>query len=165
LDGNANPDQLPVGSLALGYVEGVREVALPSDWAALRDGLREQIAAADSLVRERLPPATPSVECWHCPVRHMCDEYWDSSFTSREDGSVFTDAEVRILSRNGPTSWIGTLTRDDSHVLLRTRVDGASLPTDCDVRVLDLVAAEAEDLDGLILTLTHNSEVFGPVRR
>ena len=27
-----------------------------------------------------------SAECWHCPVRQMCDEYWRSAFVDRDPG-------------------------------------------------------------------------------
>ena len=163
LDDAANPDRLPVRSLVLGYVDGPKEVAVPTDWEALREGLREEIAIADSLVCQRWPPAVPSINCWHCPVRHMCDEYWESDFVVRDSGLAFTDAAVRITSRNGPTSWVGTLSSGRSAVLLRTRTEDADLPLGCDVRILDLLAGEGEDFEGLILTFTRSSEVFGPV--
>ena len=99
LDEEANPDRLPVRSLTLTYVTDGATVTVPDDWEALRTGLHEEIAAADDLVRQRPPLASPSAECWHCPVRQMCDEYWRSAFVDRDPGVTVTDAEVRILSR------------------------------------------------------------------
>ena len=165
LDETANALRLPVGSLALGYVDGIQEVEPPSDWEELHVWLRDEIAKAESLVLAPLPVATPSVECWHCPVRQLCDEYWDSSFTSRDPESNFVDGEVSILSRNGPTSWLGRLTCDGSEVLLRASRDDETLAPGNDVRILNAVAGKGEDLDGLILTLTPSSEVFGPIER
>ena len=128
LDEKANPDSLPVRSLTLAYVTDRATVTVPDDWEALRAGLHEEIAAADDLVRQRPPLASPSAECWHCPVRQMCDEYWRSTFIDRDPGVIVTDAEVRILSRNGPTSWRGTLGADGADVLVRTSHD-ADFPT------------------------------------
>lgn len=165
LDETANARQLPVGSLTLGYVDGTEKVEPPSDWGELCDWLRDEIANAESQVLAQSPTATPSVECWHCPVRQLCDEYWDSPFTSRDPESSFVDGEVSILSRNGPTSWLGRLTRDGSEVLLRASRDCEVMTPGSDVRILNLVAGKGEDLDGLILTLTRSTEVFGPLQR
>ena len=159
LDEAANPGHLPVRSLTLGYVNGRAAVAVPDDWEALRVELHEEIVAADDLVRQRPPPASPTVECWHCPVRQLCDEYWESPFVKRDPGAIVTDAEVGILSRNGPTSWLGTLRADRTEVLLRTKHD-VNLRLGRDVRILDLLAGQGDDFDGLILTLTQSSEVF-----
>ncbi|WP_323672961.1 PD-(D/E)XK nuclease family protein [Candidatus Poriferisodalis multihospitum] len=165
LDETANARRLPVGSLVLGYVDGAVEVEPPSDWGELHDWLRDEIANAESQVRAQSPAATPSVECWHCPVRQLCDEYWDSPFTGGVPDSSFVDREVSILSRNGPTSWLGRLTRDGSEVLLRSSRDCEALALGSDVRILNLLAGEAEELDGMILTMTRSSEVFGPIQR
>ena len=162
LDDVANPDGRPIRSLTLGYVDDVRAVSLPDDWEALRIELREEILTADDLVRRRRPPASPGVHCWHCPVRQLCDEYWESTFVCRDPGSVITDAAVRVLSRHGPSSWNGTLVPEGTTVLLRTSTEDVMFELDREIRILDLVVAEAEDLDGLILTLTHSSEIFGP---
>ncbi len=162
LDEEANPNRLPVRSLTLAYVTERVTVAVPDDWEALRMELRNEIAAADDLVRQRPPPASPSAECWHCPVRQMCDKYWQSAFVDKDPGVIVTDAEIRILSRNGPTSWRGALEVDDTDVLLRTN-HGADFQPGNSVRILDLLASKSEDFDGLILTLTQGSEVFGPV--
>lgn len=165
LDETANAQRVPVGSLALGYVDGIEEVAPPPDWGDLHVWLRDEIAKAESLVLAATPAATPSVECWHCPVRQLCDEYWDSPFTSRDSESSFVDAEVSVLSRNGPTSWLGHLTRDGNDVLLRASPESEAFVPGLDVRILDLVAGRGEDFDGQVLTLTRASEVFGPLRR
>ena len=165
LDETANARRLPVGSLVLGYIDGTVEVEPPSDWGELHDWLRDEIAYAEAQVLAQLPAATPSVECWHCPVRQLCDEYWDSPYVGGDPSSSFVDGEISVLSRNGPTSWLGRLTRDGSEVLLRSSRDCEVLRPGSDVRILNLVAGEAEDLDGMILTLTGSSEVFGPLRR
>lgn len=162
LDKAANPNRLPVRSLTLAYVNDRTTVAIPDDWEALRTKLQEEIAAADDLVRQRPPRASPSAECWHCPVRQMCDEYWRSAFVDRDPGVIVTDAEIRILSSNGPTSWRGAMGVDGTDVLLRTNHEASLQPGET-VRILDLLASKSEDFDGLILTLTQGSEVFGPV--
>ncbi len=162
LDKAANPNCLPVRSLTVAYVNDRAAVTVPDDWEALRAGLHNEIVAADDLVRQRPPLASPSAECWHCPVRQMCDEYWQSEFVDKDPRLIVTDAEVRILSRNGPTSWRGAKRVDGTDVLVRTN-DNADFQPGRSVRILDLLASESEDLDGLILTLTQSSEVFGPV--
>ena len=162
LDEIANPNRLPVRSLTLAYVNESASVRVPDDWEALQVELHEEIIAADNLLRQIPPPASPSDACWHCPVRQMCDEYWQSAFVDRGPENVTIDAEVQILSRNGPTSWRGVLGVDGTAVLLRTSPDTYLQPGN-NVRILDLLANEGEDFDGLILTLTHGSEVFGPI--
>ena len=162
LDEKANPDSLPVRSLTLAYVTDRVTVTVPDDWETLRAELHNEIAAADEFVRQRPPRASPSAECWHCPVRHMCDEYWQSAFVDRDPGVIVTDAEVEILSRNGPTSWRGKLVVDGTDVLVRANHDAGLQPGE-NLRILDLLASKSEDFDGLILTLTQGSEVFGPV--
>ncbi len=164
LDEAANPDHLPVASLALGYLNGSVAVELPDNWDVLQRELLEEISIADRLLRERHPPAVPTAECWHCPVRHLCDEYWQSAFVRREAQAIFTDAEVKVVKRNGPTSWVGTVGADNTEVLLRTTADDMVFPLGKSVRILDLVTGESEESDFLILTLTRSSEVFGPVR-
>jgi len=163
LDEAANPRRLPVGSLVLGYVAGAQQVEPPSDWEGLSEWLQDEIDKADSLVVAPSPAATPSVDCWHCPVRQLCDEYWLSPFTTRDPESTFADAEVSVVGQNGPTSWLGRLTSDRTEVLLRGRTDEQIPPPGSDLRILDAVVGSAEDFDGLILTMTHNSEVFGPL--
>lgn len=163
LDDVANPDRRPIRSLTLGYVDGVRAVAPPDDWDALRSGLREEILAADDAVRKRWPPASPAAHCWHCPVRQLCDEYWESTFVNRDPEAILTDAAVKVLSRHGPSSWHGTLVPDGTTVLLRSSTEDAVFELEREVRILDLVVAKAEDFEGQVLTLTHSSEVFGLV--
>ena len=165
LDDVANPRRRPIRSLTLGYVDGLRAVAPPDDWEALRIGLREEILAADEVVRERWPRASPAAHCWHCPVRQLCDEYWESTFVNRDPEAILTDAAVRVLSRHGPSSWNGTLVPDGTTVLLRSSTEDAVFELEREVRILDLVVAKAEDFEGQILTLTHSSEVFGLVDR
>lgn len=56
----------------------------------------------------------------------------------------------------------GALGVDDTDMLLRTNHD-ADFQPGSSVRILDLLTSKSEDFDGLILTLTQGSEVFGPV--
>ena len=168
LDEVANPNRLPIGTLRLGYIEGTVEVAVPKDWDLLQDELHEEIVSADRQILETPPLATPSIQCWHCPVRQMCDEYWQSSFVDRGLSANFTDAQVRIVSRNGPTSWVGILDSNGKDILVRTASEDIDFVLRRNVRLLDVVAgkienSDVEDSDVVVLTFVHGSEVFGPV--
>lgn len=71
---------------------------------------RERKADAFQAVTESLPLALPSTEkCSTCPVRQLCDEYWLSvlnrSPACAQGETEFTDAEVLVKRRHGPTSW------------------------------------------------------------
>lgn len=159
LDGLANPDQMPVGSLTLAYVGRDQTVPTPNDWSMVRHSLEEQIESADQALAGEPPDAVPSTECRHCPVRHMCDEYWQSSYAEPDPGSAFVDAEVVVVSQNGPKSWVARLAHSSRDALLRTTTEDASMETGRQLRVLDAVFAEAEDDGWAVITITSSSEV------
>jgi len=51
--------------------------------AAEADSLRCRIASAQADLLRHPPPAKPNAEnCRHCPVRQLCDEYWQAAETS-----------------------------------------------------------------------------------
>ena len=110
-----------------------------------------------SLRAIRRPPNAGIAQSGRCAMSTGGQRSWIEIL-----GAIVTDAEVRILSRNGPTSWRGALGVDGTDVLLRTNND-ASFQHGTSVRILDLLANKSEDSDGLILTLRQGSEVFGPV--
>jgi hypothetical protein len=160
LDDIANPDRLPVGSLTLAYVGRDEPVSLPQDWEATRRTLEEQIRWADQAVGATPPAALPSTECWRCPVRHICDEYWESTFAGGDPGSIFVDAEVVVLRQNGPRSWLAELARGSEDVLIRTMTEDDALQAGQRLRVLDAAVGHGDDESWTVLTITGGSEMF-----
>lgn len=159
LDGVANPERLPVGSLTVAYVDHEESVPLP-DWDALRSELEERIEAADRAVGAVPPTAIPSPDCWHCPVRQMCEEYWESPYVTREPEARFGDAELTLLELSGPKSWSTRYTGSDRKTLLRTTEEADGFEVGQRLRILDAAIEEGRDEDWTVVTLNANSEVF-----
>ncbi len=74
--------------------------------AALVD---QRVADRGEVVSHTWGPVTSShstsAECWHCPVRQMCDEYWRSAFVDRDPGGD------RYRSVQHPSGRVGSAER------------------------------------------------------
>lgn len=162
LDDQANPDRLPVGTLTLAYVGTETEVPHPGDWSEVEATLLSRIASADKSI-SGVPAARLSDSCPWCPVRHMCEAYWNSDLIDTPDGA-FGDAEIEIVSRNGPLSWNARIARTGQEALLRTNSEEVTFAPAVTVRALDVMSENqtrdsgAPDLK--VLTTVANSELF-----
>jgi hypothetical protein len=160
LDVEANPDRIPVRTLTLAYLGSDRAVEVPADWEVPRRQLASQIELAERALGEQPPVAKPSTDCWWCPVRHLCDEYWASEYLTREAATSFRDTEVIVLGRNGPKSWSTRLARGPGDALLRTTTEDVAFDVGHQLRVLDAAVGQAEDEAWSVITLTAGSEVY-----
>ncbi len=157
----ANPDRLPVGALTAMYPDCDRSVPVPTQWQAVKVQLREEIERAEEELAETQPKANPSTECYYCPVRHMCDEYWGSPFIRRDGvSSSFTDIEVLLQQRNGPRSWKARLVADASDILLRTSSEDGAFAPGQHLRILDIALVDSGDTDWPVATAVASTEVY-----
>jgi hypothetical protein len=116
-DKDRNPDGRPASRLTLAYGDQAVDVAplteLESKQFEVELIRRTETATQDASCHP--PIARPSVEnCPLCPVRHLCDEYWESDtqerlaselVTSARSPNTLHDFEVEVLGRQGPRSW------------------------------------------------------------
>ncbi len=102
-DSERNPTGRPVSSLQLLYRSGRTSVSLPdADAASI---LSARIDAADAALRATPPEARPAQQkCAYCPVRHLCDAYWQHIPWPEEEPPTqrFGDAHVQVQQAQGP---------------------------------------------------------------
>jgi hypothetical protein len=155
---NGETDRPRATRLTLAYASGDVDVDPPTDdeVAVLADGLVSRVGGARVALEVRPPLAKPSsITCEFCEVRHLCDPYWAE--VARVPTEGFTDAEVRVRSRNGPRSWAVEMTTGDG--LLRC-ADESDLPIGAAVRVLGGLLTSAEDSDSPVLSLNATAELY-----
>lgn len=157
----ANPGRLPIRSLTVVYPDRDLSVAVPTQWDDVRSQLVAEIARAEEGLAETPPSAYPSTDCYYCPVRHLCDEYWRSPYVQRDGrSSTFTDIEVLVRRRNGPRSWMARLIADSSEVLLRTSSEDDVFAPGQRLRILDIVVVESDDKDLRVATAVAGTEMY-----
>ena len=152
-----------IGALTVAYIDRDQSVPVPGDWDVLRRSLEERIVMADQALMALPPTAIPSAECRHCPVRQMCDEYWQSSHAVRDASSPFGDVEVDVLAPNGPKSWFVSLSGASGQSLLRTATEVEEFEVGQRLRVLNVAITETEDDNWTVVTINARSEIFSIV--
>jgi CRISPR/Cas system-associated exonuclease Cas4 (RecB family) len=104
------PSSLTLVYTKSGEVEEV-DVPTPESLDGLRSRYAEEIASIETVHQEGNPSARPDVEtCRYCPVRHLCDEYWDSIATQ----SLRLGAEVAGNAPTDDTLWLDVHLEDIS---------------------------------------------------
>ena len=110
-DSDRNPTRLPVLDLQVVYSSGaVRITVLDDDQLK---SFREDLIASSELIRSALNssdvPANPSREnCRHCPVKLLCQPYWQSLPTLGSDGP-FSCSQVTLLESRGERAWLAAV--------------------------------------------------------
>lgn len=163
LDRLTNPDRLPVRKLQLSYPGGDEDVPVPLDWGAVEADLEAEILEADREIAASRPAARPSEACTYCSVRHMCEEYWSSTQSTIPAASSFGDADLTLVSRNGPSSWLArwsTKATTGGDVLLRTKEGDERLLPGRRVRLLGVAVRGDPDLDLVVVSTTASSEIY-----
>ena len=163
LDGAANPNQLPVNTLTIAYIDHHQPVPTPEDWNAVRQRVARKIEQAEHALSSTPPSAVPSVECRHCSVRQICDEYWQSEHAKKDPASPFADIEVVVRGLNGETSWFVEAEEGSGAALLRATTHDARFALGQRLRILGAAMGENEDEGCHIVTINSNSEVFTAV--
>lgn len=102
------PSSLTLVYTKRGEVKDV-EVPTPPFLASLRSRYAEEIARIKDTYHQGNPPARPEVEaCRYCPVRHLCDEYWNSKATQ----SLRLGAHVLDELHSNETLWLDVQLED-----------------------------------------------------
>jgi hypothetical protein len=172
-DEELNPSRRLADRLISIYGDASVEIAAPT--AAQLDDLEREIVArqhaACQALSQRPPEARPSgANCRYCGVRQLCTEYWLAD-TQREIATQigdrrFTDLEVTIAGRHGPSSWdaVAGLSRDvppGAPVLLRMAENTQLRPGDR-LRVLDaaITLDAADENQPAVITLGVHGETY-----
>lgn len=165
-----NPTGGLASSLVLSYPAAEIEVSPPSEneLTLLAEDLGRRKEQALESLSERPPPARPAADlCSHCPVRHLCEDYWDfiddPALLPTESIPAFADVQAVVTHRNGPRSWMCDVQHPsrlrDREVVIRTS-EGVEFRPGRAIRILSAISEEDEEHDLLSLTLTSASEVF-----
>jgi len=166
-DSDRNPREIPVARLAADYKDGEQVFDSPSDQdlERLESVVRDRVSSADAAVASRPPEARPSPECrskW-CPVRHICDEYWDSEFSDPGSEPEFCDLELTGIVERGPRTWFMSSVHFPEPLLVRAKtpaqVNAIGESSGPGIRVLNVWLAESEE-GQVTVNLTSNSEVW-----
>jgi PD-(D/E)XK nuclease superfamily len=162
-DSERNPEGLPVVALTLSYATHDEKVdpLAPSELDALAEELIARIAVSERELELRPPPARPAATiCRFCNVRHLCEDYWSSIAGTAATAGDFVDEQGTIVSQNGPRSWLIEVQPDRKPFLLRTPTEDPGFKVGDHLRLLDVVLARDEDLDGAAISITQASEIF-----
>lgn len=177
LDDRLNPARRLVDRLVLAY-EGSDVTVTPlkaEQLAKFEKELVERRVAAESAVSVHPPEARPSVEtCHYCAVRHLCQDYWQTTLAQVYDKRVkveppIVDLQILITERHGPMSWNGIVElsprfHSDKQVVFRTRSPQETFMPGDRIRVLDAYLSSTgnsgHDPQPVVVTLTAISEVF-----
>ena len=177
-DRDLNPNGRLADRLVLSYDEGDTEIPAPSkeEIRRLEEELRRRTADALATFRTDLPEARPSPQnCECCPVRHLCEEYWQSNArqgTSNESAeNGFGDVQIGLTGQHGPNSWDGVIEsgpdlKIGGPILLRTTNHQFALKPSQRVRLLNvhIRVPEKDPIEEkqpiFVATMGANSEAF-----
>jgi hypothetical protein len=170
-DSDLNPSGRLIDRLTVSYQSGEEEIDPPTvaELQSLENDLVVRRNAAIAALSEKPPQARPSIDnCRYCSVRHLCDEYWEQPTTISELGdSQFTDLQITIVARHGPSSWDGFIHQPGTaspgrKILLRTTGPEVEFAKNDRIRVLDVNVSAAPDPENapLVLTMHSTSEAF-----
>lgn len=177
-DRDLNPFSRLADKLVLSYDEGDVDVPAPSANAlrSLEGDLRERTAVAVADLQSEPPEARPSPEnCVYCPVRHLCEEYWQWHSLGGGDTESykgqFADLQIKLTGRHGPSSWDGVVEsppdlKASSPFLLRTANLRFDLHPDQRLRLLNVyISMPNEDLieverPPVVATMGTSTEAF-----
>jgi PD-(D/E)XK nuclease superfamily len=174
-DNELNPGSRLVDTLVLSYDDRQLEVAAPSaaDLTSLESELKARTATALSALSSGSPKANPSAEnCAYCPVRHLCDPYWNWLASDErpplDPTSPFGDIEITITRRHGSTSWDATAGTPPNlrPGLLRSANPSFQLRPGQRIRVLNahITTPQPANVDGpeqpSVVTVGETAEMF-----
>ena len=177
-DYDLNPAGRLADRLILSYDTGDTEVPAPDEEEIgyLDDELRRRTAKALIKSKANPPEARPSPDnCQHCPVRHLCEEYWHlHARQQNSNGSEISDlrdAQIFLTRQHGPSSWDGIIQSGPqlqigAPILLRTTNLQVKFEPEQRVRLLNVhIRAPKEEFNGetqptFVATMGANSEAF-----
>jgi hypothetical protein len=110
-DSDRNPSHLPIQKLQIVYASGAVEVAVPSDpqMQAFRGGLIDTTELVRSALNAIVIPANPSQEnCRHCPVKLICQPYWEALPRNASDDHL-SNNQVTLIEARGDRAWLAKI--------------------------------------------------------
>jgi hypothetical protein len=168
-DSDRNPSRLPIHRLQVVYASGAVTVTVPSD--ERMQHFRKDLIDSSELVRSFLNsatvPANPSREnCLHCPVKLICQPYWESLAANASNGQLSNNQIILIESR-GERAWLAKITASsvlevDQEVIVRNYEGGkpfwGEMKPGLSVRLTDGVLSAFEESDTPVINLSMMSE-------
>lgn len=166
LDRVVNPDHRPVTDLTAAYRSYDVTMSAPdaSTLRQLEETTDRRIAHADADAESDLPEARTSVDhCCQCPVRGLCDAYWNSIApdpTAVGDGEWF-DYEGVVGPQNGVRSWwmVGLAT-GAQQLLLRTTPNAPPFEKGDRLRLIGLRREADVEVAAPVAVVSVNTEVL-----
>lgn len=170
-DSGRNPTRLPVLDLQVVYSSGaVRITVLDDDQLK---SFRKDLIASSELIRSDLNssdvPANPSREnCRHCPVKLLCQPYWQSLPTLGPDGPL-SCSQVTLLESRGERAWLAAVNSSsllpvNEKVVIRNYEGGkafwSELKPGLSIRLTDGLLSSSEVSDTPVINLSLMSEAL-----
>lgn len=178
-DRNLNPLGRLATKLVLSYDEHDVEIPAPNkdDLSSLEIEIRKRTETVLFDLRLAPPEARPGQgNCVYCSVRQLCEEYWQwhgqqKEYDSESPTGLFTDLQIQLTARHGPTSWDGISESSPSinvgqSILLRTSNVPFGLRPGQRIRLLNIHTntSQNENFESenhiIIATMGTNTEVF-----
>ncbi len=168
-DNDRNPSRLPIKKLQIVYASGAVAVAVPSDaWMqTFRTGLIDSSEVVRSALNSPTVPANPSREnCLHCPVKLICQPYWESLPANASDGHL-SNNQVTLIEARGDRAWLAKITASsvleaNQEVVVRNYEGGKSfwgeMRPGLSVRLTDGVLSSFDESDTPVINLSMMSE-------
>jgi len=170
-DLDRNPAHLPIKSLQIVYGSGTIAVEVP-DTAQMLIFRRDLIDSSES-VRSALNAsavsAKPSKEnCQHCPVKLLCQPYWESLPSVSSDDHL-SNNQVTLIKARGDRAWLATVTASAAievgqKIIVRNYEGGKAFWNDLrsglSIRLTDGVLSSQEETDVPVFNLSMMSEAL-----
>ena len=162
-DSARNPSGRPVDRLEVIYPARTHSVRPLGDreMGTFAASLKQQVGEADEAVTARPPEAiVKSENCEFCPVRHMCDEYWESELVAVLPENGFLDAQLLVEEARGERTWRVQHEASGVSTLMQAPSSLGDLRAGDELRVLNATATAAEIDEPPLLNLTRASEYY-----
>jgi CRISPR/Cas system-associated exonuclease Cas4 (RecB family) len=168
-DFDRNPSRLPIQKLQIIYASGAVTVAVPSDpqMQAFRRGLIDATELVRSTLNATAVPANPSREnCRHCPVKLICQPYWESLPREASDDHLSSN-QVTLIEARGDRAWLAKITASsvleaNQKVVVRNYEGGKAfweeMKPGLSVRLTDGVLSSFDESNIPVINLSMMSE-------
>lgn len=170
-DSDRNPSRLPVQKLQIVYANGAVTVAVPNDaqMQTFRRGLIDSSELVRSALNAATVPANPSREnCRHCPVKLICQPYWES-LPGNSSVEHLSNNQVTLIEARGDRAWLANVTASSAlevnqKVVVRNYEGGKAfwgeMRPGLSVRLTDGVLSSFDENDIPVINLSMMSEAL-----
>jgi CRISPR/Cas system-associated exonuclease Cas4 (RecB family) len=170
-DLDRNPAHLPIKSLQIVYGSGTIGIEVPN--TSQMQKFRKYLIDSSELVRSALNAssvsANPSKEnCRHCPVKLLCQPYWQSLPSVSSDDPL-SNNQVTLIEARGDRAWLGIVTASaaievDQKIIVRNYEGGKAFWNDLrpglSIRLTDGVLSSLEETSVPVFNLSMMSEAL-----